>query len=114
MDKNRISRPMRPDELAPHSEVTGTSRGGKCGGRAGKQRVLTWGDPARATGRGVSRSHSTAQRAGNNSEDSMSGRAKPNRNTPTLWRTLHPMKPNGEGAMSAATVGSMGAFRSKP
>ena len=23
----------------------GCSRGGKCGGRAGKQRVLTWGDP---------------------------------------------------------------------
>ena len=26
----------------------GFSRGGKCGGRAVKQRVLTWGDPQRA------------------------------------------------------------------
>ena len=33
-------------ELAPHSEAHRFNRGGKCGGRAGKQRVLTWGDPA--------------------------------------------------------------------
>ena len=49
MDKNRILRPMRSDELAQHSEVTWFARGGKCGSpeeNAGKQRVLTWGDPA--------------------------------------------------------------------
>ena len=93
------------------------SRGGKCGGRAGKQRVLTWGDPNRATGRGVSRGRSTGQRAGDDPkrpEDSMSGRAEPNRNVPTAWRTSQPMMPEGEEAMRAATTGSMGAFRSRP
>ena len=45
MDKNRIERPTRADELAPHSEVIRFRRGGKCGGHAVKQRVLTWGDP---------------------------------------------------------------------
>jgi hypothetical protein len=50
MDKNRIGRPPRCDELAQHSEVGRFSRGGRCGGRAGTQRVLTWGDPVRATG----------------------------------------------------------------
>ncbi len=64
MDKNRIVRPTRPGELAQHSEAGRSTRGGKCGGRAGKQRVLTWGDPAWATGREVSRGHSTEQRAG--------------------------------------------------
>ena len=44
MNKNRI-RPTRADELAPHSEVERFKRGGKCGGCAVKQRVLTWGDP---------------------------------------------------------------------
>ncbi len=33
-------------ELAQHSKAHRFSRGGKCGGRAGKQRVLTWGYPA--------------------------------------------------------------------
>jgi len=86
MDKNRIARPtaMRRAGTTPWSR--GFSRGGKCGGRAGKQRVLTWGDPARATRRGVSRGRSTEQRAGNKPEDSISGRAKPNRNVPTAWR----------------------------
>ena len=45
MNKNRIERPTRWDELAPHSEVIRFRRGGKCGGHAVKQRVLTWGDP---------------------------------------------------------------------
>ena len=45
MNKNRIDRPTRPDELAPHGEVIRFRRGGKCGGCAVKQRVLTWGDP---------------------------------------------------------------------
>jgi len=68
MNKNRIDRPTRPDELAPHSEVIRFRRGGKCGGcagntlperhlsktarrvlivwpMAGNQCVLTWGDP---------------------------------------------------------------------
>ena len=49
MDKNRIVRPMRCGELAQHSEAARSSRRGKCGGRAGKQRVLTWGDPNGAT-----------------------------------------------------------------
>jgi len=34
MNKNRIERPTRPDELAPHSEVIRFRRGGKCGGHA--------------------------------------------------------------------------------
>ena len=61
MNKNRIARPTRCDELAQHSEVEGTSRGGKCGGRAGKQRVLTWGDPTGAIWRGVSKGHSSEE-----------------------------------------------------
>ena len=91
MDKNRIVRPTRRGELAQHSEAVRSSRGGKCGGRAGSrseaetaggnQRVVAapsslslrslsrcarrpWGGPAGATGRGVSRGHSTVQRAG--------------------------------------------------
>jgi len=114
MNKNRIPRPaaMRRTGTTPRSR--GFSRGGKCGGRAGKQRVLTWGDPNGATRRGVSRGRSTAQRAGKQPpEDSMSGRAKPSRNVPTAWRTPQPMKPAGEETVSAATLGSMGAFRSK-
>ena len=82
MDKNRIVRPTRCGELAQHSEAVGFSRGGKCGGRAGKQRVLTWGDPARATWWGVSRGHSTGVRA----TRPISGRAEPNGNVPTAWR----------------------------
>ena len=83
MDKNRIARPTRRGELALHSEAHRFSRAGKCGGRAGKQRVLTWGDPAGATGRGVSRGHSTEQRAGGwktpvtgKPEDSMLGKGR--------------------------------------
>ncbi len=49
MDKNRIEGRSRGDELAQHNEVGRFSREGKCGGRAGKQRVLTWGDPNGAT-----------------------------------------------------------------
>jgi len=45
MNKNRIERPTRLDELAQHSEVIRFCRGGKCGCCAVKQRVLTWGDP---------------------------------------------------------------------
>ena len=40
-------------------------------------------------------------------------RAKPNRNTPTPWGTSCLIKPDGEGAMNASTVGSMGEFRSR-
>ena len=64
MDKNRIVRPTRCGELAQHSKAVRSSRGGKCGGRAEKQRALTWGGPAGATGQGVSRGHSNGQRAG--------------------------------------------------
>ena len=59
MNKNRISRPMRRDELAQHSEVTWFARRGKCGGCAGKQRVLTRGGPTGAIRREVSRGHSS-------------------------------------------------------
>ena len=62
MDKNRIVRPTQGDELAQHSEVRRFSRGGKCGGRAGKQRALTWGDPNGATRRGVSRGRSSGSK----------------------------------------------------
>mgnify|MGYP006414790885 CR=1 FL=1 len=122
MDKNSIVRPTRCGELAQHSEAVRSSRGGKCGGRAEKQRVLTWGGPAGATGQGVSRGHSTEQRAGGRlrpiytkrPEDSMSGRAEPNGNVPTVRRTPRPMTPVGQALVSAAAPGSMGAFRSRP
>ena len=39
----------------------GFSRGGKCGGRAGKQRVLTWGDPKEEMPWEVSRGHSSVE-----------------------------------------------------
>ena len=51
-------------ERAPHSKTYRSSHGGKCGGRAGKQRVLTWGDPAGGILRGVSRGRSSEQQAG--------------------------------------------------
>ena len=50
---------MRQRGTTPRSR--GSSRGGKCGGRAGKQCVLTWGDPAWATGRGVSKGRSSEE-----------------------------------------------------
>jgi hypothetical protein len=43
-------------------------------------------------------------------EDSMSRRAEPMRNNPTAWRGSDPMKPDGEGALHLATMGSMGEF----
>ena len=64
MNKNRIEGRPRCDERAQHREVGRFSRGGKCGGRAGTQRALTWGGPDGATRRGVSRGRSTGQRAG--------------------------------------------------
>ena len=57
-------RPIRWDELAQHSEVHRFSRGGKCGGCAGKQRVLTWGDPAAERRQEVSRDRSSEQQDG--------------------------------------------------
>ena len=132
MNKNRIPRPTRRGELAPHSEATRSGRAGKCGGRVATQRALTWGDPAGATRRGVSRSHSTAQRAGGvtpaqtrTPEVSMprkanpwsprdftgSGRAEPNRNVPPLRRIPRPITPVGEEAVSAAAGDDRGAFQ---
>ena len=68
MDKNRTARPpaMRRAGTTLRSRrfsrggstLGGSASGGKCGGRAETQRVLTWGDPAGATWRGVSRSRS--------------------------------------------------------
>ena len=47
-------------ELAQHNKAHRFSCVGKCGGRAGKQRVLTWGDPGSGNpDRGVSRGHSS-------------------------------------------------------
>jgi len=98
------------------------SRGGKCGGRAGKQRALTWGDPDGATWRGVSRGHSTGQRAGG-------GNARVNEETGRLdvgkgqteQERSDPVEDieaddagKGEVTMRASTEGSMGTFRRKP
>ena len=122
MNKNRIERPTRRGELAQHSEAARSTRAGKCGDRAGKQRVLTWGDPNGATWRGVSRGHSTdidpgAERGPFKQripDDTRSGRAEPDRNVPTAGWTPQPITPEGEDAVSAAPMGSMGTFRSKP
>jgi hypothetical protein len=46
MNKKRIKGRQGDDELAPHSEVAGSCPDGKSDVCAGKQRVLTWGDPA--------------------------------------------------------------------
>ena len=105
MDKNRIGRPTRCGELAQHSKAVRSSRGGKCGGRAEKQRALTWGDPAGATGQGVSRGHSTEQ---------MSGRAEPIGNALTSQRTPQPTTPEGQAAVRVTATGGMGAYRSRP
>jgi hypothetical protein len=45
MNKKRIEGRRGDDELAQHSEVAGSCPGGKSDVCAGKQRVLTWGDP---------------------------------------------------------------------
>ena len=45
MNKKRIKGRRGDDELAQHSEVAGSCPGGKSDVCAGKQRVLTWGDP---------------------------------------------------------------------
>jgi hypothetical protein len=47
--RGRPAMPTRWEELAQHSEVLRFSRGGKCGGCARKQRVLTWGMGAQRT-----------------------------------------------------------------
>jgi len=57
-------RPTRSDELAQHSEIEWFARGGKCGGCAAEQRVLTWGDPTEEMPWEVSRGHSSVQQAG--------------------------------------------------
>jgi len=122
MNKNRIPRPTRHGELAPHSEATWSGRGGKCGGRVGTQRALTWGDPTGATRGGVSRGHSTASTSRGRKtpiqtktpEVSMPGRAEPNRNAPPLRRTSRPITPVGEEAMSAAVGDDRGAFENQP
>ena len=44
-------RSIRHDELAQHSEVVWFTRGGKCGGCAGKHHALTWGMVAKRTWR---------------------------------------------------------------
>ena len=51
-------RPTRRDELAQHSEIVWYARGGKFGGSAVEQRVITWGDLFRETEAEVSRGHS--------------------------------------------------------
>ena len=55
MNKNRIPRPTRHGELAQHSKAIRSTRGGKCGGRVGTQRALTWGDPGEEMPREVSK-----------------------------------------------------------
>ena len=42
-------RPTRRDELAQHSEIVWYARGGKFGGSAVEQRVITWGMGAKRT-----------------------------------------------------------------
>ena len=55
MDKNRITRPTRPDERAYDREVhTIKGRGGKSGGCAGKAIDLTSGDLCRVWATGLS------------------------------------------------------------
>ena len=69
MDKKRIEgrrggragttqRSERSD-MTTRAQSTGSSRGGKCDDCAGKQRVLTWGDPKEEMPWEVSRSHSS-------------------------------------------------------
>ena len=57
-------RPTRRDELAQHSEIVWYARGGKFGGSAVEQRVITWGDLFRETKTEVSRGHSSGRKAG--------------------------------------------------
>ena len=64
MNKNRLSRPPAMRRRGTTQRSRRSSRGGKGGGRAGKQRALTWGDPDGTTRWGVSRGRSTGQRAG--------------------------------------------------
>jgi len=62
-------RPTWGGELAQHSEAHwfvhggsaggGSALGGKCGGRAGKQHALIWGDPREGMPWEVSRRHSS-------------------------------------------------------
>lgn len=114
MNKNRIEGRPRRDELAPHSEVDGPDAEVNAAVVPGSNAFLPGeaplgqpdGESAEAV---VPSSEPDTQRP----EDSMPGRAEPNRNVPTPWRTSPPMKPEGQGAMSAATAGSMGTLRSK-
>ena len=56
MDKNRITRPARPDERADDREVQAIKdRDGKSGGCAGKAVDLTSGDLRRVSASGLSR-----------------------------------------------------------
>jgi len=132
MNKNRIEGRPRRGELAQHNEAGRSSRGGstrgglasgeKCGGRAGKQRALTWGDPDGATRRGVSRGHST--RAASRGPEGPSkrrdrktrcrGRAEPDRIVPPSERTAQPKTPEGEEVPSAAPSDDRGTVRSRP
>lgn len=123
MDKKRIEGRTRRDEPAPQGEVVTFNRVGKCAGRAGEQRVLTWGDPAAARRREVSRGRSTVREPGaerrplklrNRNHSTRTGRTKPKANVPTTRRTPQPITPDGGEAVSACAMGSMGTIRSEP
>ena len=77
-------------ELAQHSEAHGFIHGGKCGGRAGKQHALIWGDPKEEMPWEVSRRHSTAHRS-----NPVSGRAEPVGWYPTTGPQAATMTPTG-------------------
>ena len=102
-------RPTRRGKLAQHSEARGFSRAGKCGGRAGKQRALIWGDPREEMPREVSRGHSTAHRG-----NLVSGRAEPASWDPTTGPQATMMTPHGRVAGLEDSDGEHGAPGMRP
>jgi hypothetical protein len=114
------TRPTGTGELAQHSEAVWFSPGGKCGGRAGKQRVLTWGDPGEEMPWEVSRRHTSGiasrglQTARINEDTgSLDTREGPNRSAGTRPPSrVHPQRPRlGEWAGWRTRMGSMGCLR---
>jgi hypothetical protein len=117
--RRRPATPIRHDELAQHSEVVWFTRGGKCGGCAGKHRALTWGIWRERSGQKSAEAIVVGEtsRSANEHVKIAGGltqrRAELYGDAQTAWRTVNPSKtPDGEVEPRVVTMGSMWVFRS--